>query len=351
MARHLFKFMYDIAFINIVTHSDSIHVYVELLRSKKQKRSDERIFILNESYKPELLFDYIKPFMEDTPYFYISLLDTSFEQGALPTCNKHELSKYKDLSTSKYRCIDQKWICYTSAADLEKQIKEHSSYGVDFVFSPFVILKKFFKDKIQERIALYVFIQQDALAVAVFQEGRLLYGDYLDTRADMTLGDEIELGFESNEQKETEDESIDLDEIDLDEDLSLDEELEELDDFSELESLDELNGEDDLESRLDANLESVDKNEEEEEEDLEKAQQATEDFKRFTLIQSSLARYYRDERYESDFIENAYIADSVKVGNDFKRYMQEELFLTPYIRSIEPEYEIAQLAKEELGLL
>ncbi len=75
-----------------------------------------------------------------------------------------------------------------------------------------------------------------------------------------------------------------------------------------------------------------------------------EDYQRFLLIHSSLGHYYSDEKYDSQFIESVYIADSIGVGDDLSRYLEEEMFLNVYIRKIDLGYEIAQLVKMELSL-
>ncbi len=351
--------MYDTTVINIVKKSESIQLYVEVLNKKRLKASHEKLFILNDSYSDELLLEYITQFTQDTPYYYIALLDASMEQGALPTCNKHEMSRFKELATSKYICIDEKWACYTSKIDLEEQIKQLGEVGADFVFSPFVILEKFYQDKIVGGVALYALLLEDSIVLAVFKESRLLYADFIDLSVAVEIEPQDELSIEEEESPATleaaqEQESVDLDEIDLDDDLSLDEDLDDIDSFDnleELDNLDDIENDDELEKKLDENLEEISAEDKELQNDVSVGEKLTEDFQRYMLIQRSLATYYKDERYESEFIENVFVADNVRVTNDFKRYIQDEMFLNVYIRSIEVELEVCNLVKEELGLI
>ena len=352
--------MYDTALINIVMYAESIHVYIEQVNNKKIKNATEKIFVLNDSYNDELLYDYIKPFTEDTPYYYIAMLDSSLEQGAIPTCDKHKMPIYAELATAKYLCIDNQWACYTSKLFLEEEMKLLGDIGCDFIYSPFVILRNFYADKIEGDIALYVFVQEQSLTVAVFKNDRLLFGEYIDTRLEITPEEEMQLSAETletpkEETDEPQEESVDLDEIELgNDDLSLDDDLDDIDSFDNIEELgdiDSIEAEENPEQQLEENLEAISEETQEFSDETKQIERTSEDFKRFSLIQKSLAKFYNDERFESDFIENLFVADAVHLTNDFKRYIQEEMFLSVYIRSIEPELEVCQLAKEELGLV
>jgi len=139
---------------------------------------------------------------------------------------------------------------------------------------------------------------------------------------------------------EIEDEALDLEMesgIDL-EDIDVEDEGSELD---SIEEIDEFDDSKDVEEEL---LESDTVLEESDEGSF------NEDYQRFSLIQTSIAHFYKDERYESKFLENMYIADGVNVTNDLKKYLEEEMFLNVYIRHTEIDAEVCELAKEELGL-
>jgi hypothetical protein len=348
-----FHFIYNTAIINIIRFPETIEIYVEIIDQKEVKQNFNKTFVLNDSYSTSLLEDYLKQFVNETPYYYIALYDNSMDQGAIPTCNKQKIPLYKDLSTAQYLCVDNKWICYTSKIDLEEELEILGSYKADFIFSPFLILYKFFADKIPSKIALYILIKEDAITLAVFKESQLLYGDHVNiafaiSHNDFTLDTEKE---EDPLLEEAISESIDLDSIDLDDDLSLDDDLESLDDLDDLDDISDLDDANDLEEQLEENLEeaTISNKEEDTTEEIVN-ENATQDFQYFSIIQNSLARYYKEDIYESDFIENVYVADSVRVTNEFKKYLQEEMFFNVYIRSIELELELSQLTKEELGL-
>jgi len=73
-----------------------------------------------------------------------------------------------------------------------------------------------------------------------------------------------------------------------------------------------------------------------------------EDYQRFLLIQSSINNFYKDEKYESAFIQNVYMADGVGISLDLKRYLEEEMFMDVYTRRIDLPSSLCNMAKLEL---
>lgn len=348
--------MYDIALINIVIYQKSMYIYIELLARGRIKDVIEKRFDLGASYSDELLYNFLKPFVGDTPYYYIAMLDVSTQQGAIPTCKKEEQSRFIAASGLRFVCVDGSWSCYTSSEELKEQMEITGELGCDLIYSPFVILKSFFADKIKGSLALYLFVQEHSMTIAVFAQGRLLFGEYIDTR-DELLPDEV---LQFDDEEEDEEESIDLDDISLDDSAeeTLDDDLDDLDSFGEIEELDSIDALDEskAEDLLEENLEAIAQEEQPKEEELEeddpsRIERASEDFKRFSILQRTLSKYYEDERYESDFVETLYVADGSVLTKDFKRYVEDEMYLSVYVRKIEIELELCHLVKADLELV
>jgi len=335
----IFESIYNKVFVNIVVDGAKSSVYIEMSSSSapySEIKSASRIFE-TEKLSPKLL-EFVESYTKETPYFYISFLDNSLSQGALPTCKKDEMPRYADITQSKHRCVDEQWSCYTSQADFDAMQRRYAEIGVDFIFSPFSILRDFFKDKILNAFAMYALVQTSSISLAVFENGKLIFAEHLDMHhmieEDRLSGDDL-------------DESLDLDEeIDLegvnvdDDDLSI------IDDFSDIEDLDSIEEIDEFAQHRDIEEELLSAIEDESDERDEIG--FNEDYQRFTLIQSSIASYYKDKRYESNFIENLYIADSVGVSSELKRYLEEEMFLSAYVRKIDLTMELCEMAKMEL---
>ncbi len=351
----LFHFLYNTIIITIIKKPQTISVFIESFHRKKTIQSLEKEFVLNDSFKPILLQNYLKDFLNESPYCYITLLDTAVEQGAIPTCKKHEMENFHNLLTSKYICIEDKWACYTSKPAIKEQIDLlGNDIGVDFVFSPFLILKNFFQDKISGSIALYVLLQENSVTITVFENSTLLFGEYIDLNTLVTE----ELLLDHFHEETTEEENIDINTIDLD-DIDIEDDfgdIESLDDeIADLDTLDEINdleSEANLEQQLEDNLEELDQQENDSNtNNEEKEEKLTMDFQFFSIIQKTLGYFYHSDKYKSDFVENIYVADNAGVTREFKQYIENEMFLNVYIRTIEIELELITLTKKELEVL
>jgi len=340
--------LYDKVLINIIHKETQTLFYIEVISKKEVKKSLYKEFD-SLSFTSEMK-DFVEGYIKQTPYWYVSFLDTSSLQGALPTCSKTEASRYVDLQDCEYKCYEGRWSFYTSRSDIYVLEKNYSEIGVDFVFSPFLVLHNFFKDKVSSYIALYVLVQEETLVLSVFENDTLLYANYMELEKEhesMSLTSE---GLDDVD--ELEDISFDDDSIDL-EDIDVDDQIESIEDFGEIEDLGDIEDLDALED-----IEQFSDHKDIEEELLESGDKLSEgngdnftkDFQRFSLIERAVGDFYEDERYKSQFLENIYIADTIGVSNDLKKYLEEEMFFNVYIRKMDIATELCSLVKEELKI-
>lgn len=343
MLSKLLESLYLKILVNIVVKKESSSVYIEVCSKKGVREEVEREFDTT-ALSPQM-YDFIHEYINESPYFYISVLDTSLVQGALPTCEKEKLRRYYDLSLSEYKCFEKQWTFYTAKNDIYETERKYEDIGVDMIFSPFVLLANFFADKINKNLAMYVLVQEGVISVAVFENATLLYAEHLD----MATPDEAEDILLHEDIDTTDGLDLELDDnIDL-EDISVDEsDIESLDDLGDIEDLDAIEDIDEFSESKDVEEELLESDtvlpEDEENETF------NEDYKRFILIQTAVSHFYKDDKYESRFIENVYIADGAGVTNDLKKYLEEEMFFNVYVRQTDLGAEVCELAKMELGL-
>ena len=342
MIDRLLQTLYNKLFINIVLDGKESSVYIELCSNGKNLellKNAQQTF-QTESVNIKML-EFIESYTRETPYFYLSVLDTSSSQGALPTCDATKFSLFGEIGECESRCVGQKWSYYTQKSELKALINKYERVGVDFVFSPFAILSRFFKDKVETSFALFVLIQQEQVTLSVFSEGALLFAKNVDMEfipqenslTSSYLDEELELDL---------DDGIDLEGVDVDS-----EEMELIDDFGDIEDLDSLEEIDEFSEEKEIKN-SFDTVFDEKKSDFSSNESFNEDYARFKIIHAALGEYYQDKRYESRFVENIYVADSVSMSMDFKRYLEEELFVNVFVRRIEMVVELCELAKMEL---
>lgn len=336
MLSKLFELLYHKVYVNIVVERSQTIVYIQECSSKGSVVSESQTF--NTTTIDSKMKEFINSFTSESPFFYISVLDTSKSQGALPTCVSRDMSKFCDLESSKHMCYKNNWAYYTSKVDLNTLQMAYPDIGVDFIFSPFVLLANFFKDKIDSSLAIFLLIEDNYLSLSVFKNSELLYSQHINMEHN-----------DDNDVLSIEDHN---DEIDLELDTAIN--LEEIDALDDVESVDDFGDIEDLDSidEIDEFAEEDDEEEVKEEESIssieEDATGFNEDYQRYSLIQSSINCFYKDEIYKSEFVQDIYIADGVGVSGDLKRYLEEEMFLNVFVRHLDLCSELAELAKAEL---
>ena len=343
MFSKIFEAMYLKIFVNIVPKRFSTLVYIEVRSRKALLNSVEKEFETLEC--DENMYEFITVHTSESPYSYISVLDMSHSQGALPTCSKARMKFYEDIDNGEYKCIHN-WAYYTEKENLLVIKKRYATIGVDYIFSPFSILSSFFKDKIDNKLAMYILVEENFLSLAIFENSQLLYGHHLDMMTKDDL-DGMSLQDDENDEGDVNQFLSNDGDIDLDDFSALDDGNAELEDFGNIEDLDSLEDLDEFSDSKDMEEELSESTDTLEEADDNKF---NEDYQRFTLIQGSVGQFYKDVRFESRFVENVYVADSVGVTKDFKKYLEEEMFFNVYIRQADLALEVCELAKRELKL-
>ncbi|MDB2562404.1 hypothetical protein N9X61_02240 [Sulfurimonas sp.] len=339
MFNKFYEFLYVKVLVNIIIGHTKTVVYIEILNKSGVVNSHEEKF--DTKYLSSEMYEYITTYTKETPYFYVSILDNSVSQGAIPTCSKHKTGYFQDLSASEYKCYKDKWVYYTAKTDVYAIEKVYEKIGVDFIFSPFILLANFFKDKIDTHLAMFILVEEGSLALSIFDNSQLLYAEYLDM--------EIEIAKDELMMDDNTIEDIDLDEsIDLDDIASLDD-IDELDDdFGDIADLDSIDELDDFDETKDVE-EELAESEDVEDFPIQDSDGLNEDYQRFALIQSAVNNFYKDEKFASEFIENVYIGDGVGVSADLKKYLEEEMFLNVYVRHVDLTHELSEIVKMELS--
>jgi len=320
--KNILSKLYPKVYVGIVSSSVSTVVCIELYKKDKLIESQTKTFTAQDI--AQKLLDFINPFKKESPFFYISLLDNATSQGVLFECDTVEKDNKSRTNTISKVCHGS-WSSYALTDELMQLQQEYADIGVDFIFSPFALLSNIFSEKkTEDKAMLFVLLQEDLIVMSIFHLDKLLYGDII-SMADVIEDEELdEIAEDDDTQTLQMQESFDLDDLD---DLNLDD----LSDLKDSESFDDLE-------------DFVQTQDVPQEHDLTTS---SNDYKRFLIIQNALHDFYSSSKYASEFVETAYVASFCKLENDFKQYIEDELFLTVYVRSVELCSEVISLAKEE----
>lgn len=338
MIGRFFSKLYPKIFIAIIVDLAKTDIYVEILSNNKIKKSLFRSF--DTTTIDKRIEAFIAEYTKESPYCYIALLDKSPIQGAFPTCTTSKMKDFCDIGSSIYKCFNNDWAYFTSSYELENIKIEYKRVGIDFIFSPFVILAKFFKDRIDSSCAMFLLVEENFLTLAVFKNSKLLYADHIDLEYQKGQKLNISTSFSSKD-----DDNLDImGGIDI-ENIDLDGSGEKFDDLASIEELDISDGFDDFSTTNDSSLKS------QEEHHKPKNEVVNNNYERFVLVQNSLNTFYKDKRYNAEFIETLFVADAIGLEHDFKSYVEDEMFLSVHVRKIDLLTTLLEVAKAEVNEL
>jgi len=349
---NLIKSLYQQVFIGIVVQKNQAEVCVHRIKGKKLEKELSQSFDITQAKPSAELNAFVERQMQESPFSYVAVLSDIKNQGALPTCSMHEAENFSDLSSCVTLCSTDSSMVYAEKSELTSLQKRFHKNGLDFIFSPFLILSHFFEEKLDGKTALFVLIQKDSLSLSIFNEGKLLFSKYilLSPRLEPELMQEehsqmqLDMDLDFDEEEDTL--SIDLDDID-----ALDE-LDALDDLDNLQDLDDLDDIDDIEDFEESLSEAVEQSEialeEAKVKHESKGENFGDDYKHFQTIQKTLSEFYADEKYNNQFVEEIYIATACEGGQELVRFLEEELFVSVFKRQINLEKELVQMAIREV---
>lgn len=328
--------LYNEVYINIIAGTKKTIIYVEEVSFSGKTQNQEKVFDTNDKNK---INSFIRQNAKKSPIHYISLLDNSLAQGATPTCSSKDMAQFCDMGVANHICYTKQWGYYTSKLDILELRNQYKYVGLDFIFSPFLILVNFFKDKLNSELSMYMLIGNDSITLSVFKESNLFFAEEIDMQNENEFNDELGMIDEDNHEEELVLDSADG--INL-EDVNVDDELDTLDDFDNIEDLDTFDEMDEF-----AEDDSDDIGEAIAPDLMSEESSFGEDYHRFSLIQSAINKFYKDDRFKSDFIQYVYIADAINMSGELKKFLEEEMFLSVVVRKIDLSIELCELAKVE----
>ncbi len=325
-------------FMAIIPEKNEYIIKYKILKNGKILDNDTKKFIKGES--GEISSDmkkFIMFFQDEYKFVYIAFLLDSLGQNCFPSC---DLEKIKNnniaLNNIVYVCINNKWITYTSKADIKIIKDKFSETGIDFIYSPYLILYKNIKDKKYNRKdILHMIYMEDSLTILIKDKDEVVFNAFFKIPyKEFAFDDEEEL-------KPEEDIDKDIQGINLDTIESEDEEFEGFVDIVKLEEEDN-----DLENDKDI-LESAKKDLEFS--SLNDLELYGRDIIIFKFLKSAIEEYYNNNKYNSEFLEKIVVYNDSNISNDIITMIENDLFLDVEIKSIDVKESMIRISIEEVG--
>jgi|GEM_PF-1412050 len=336
MTTRFFRKFFKTAFVGIIIDDDMCEVSVIIYKNKNRLSSETKKFQLQDGVSPTSLLSYMEQIYEENPYVYASTMLTSINQGAIPECSKDAFGKFQvDSRNIKSICIDGRWTVYTGKTDVESIDKKYEKLGgIDFVFSPMLILQRFFaKDILEGGTVMTALKSKSIICVAIFNGNRLLYASLMSVKTPESEKAAIKVDssesafedfFDDDEVHELgEDGMVDLD------DLSIN-----LDDDSHMPVLSDNIEDEALKEATPTSRISL--------------EEAGNDLKLADFIKESIGEFYKNQAYESSFIDKIFIADPNSQDSDTKMILENELMMSVEVRNIEISSMLCSMTTDEV---
>ena len=314
------KKRFIIQLVSIVLLEDSCKIYVKKLKNSRVIFRAKKSFEIESKDKlSQEVISYLTDLQEEHEQTYIALFLNTLGQGAIPGCKSGDFDKYSvDKKNVRSICIDKEFTIYASLIDIGWIDKIFKSVGLDYIYSPFLVLNHFAnKEELENEVKLYILNTHNGLTIMIKEGKKLLYGSFFNTaKDDDLLNDDFE------EVDAGEDMEIDL-EIDDDEFEIFDDDENELDD-DETDSVDEF----DFESLGDA--------------------MTAQDNRLVKYLDISLQEFYRSELYDSTFISKVKIYDDSGMQEKVISHIEDELLLDTSAENIDILEVILEISEKEV---
>ena len=312
-----------IQYVGVIVHEESCLIKTKRVKKGKTVHEEEKEFTIasKEKLSGEVIA-YLSELQDEIEQTYIALFLNSHGQGVVPSCSKSAYQKFHiEYDHVKDICVDQKYSIYASNIDIKWAEKIFAKTGLDFIFSPFLMLDNLRKKESRhDGIVLYMLTSYNSITIMIFEKERLLYGTFINIAKEEDL-----LNTDFTEEMTEEDDSFD--------EIDLDMELEESDVIADI--LEDVKVEADVKSSA------------QEEDATIKLKLFGQDLRLVKYFDASLREFYENDLYTSDFVTYVKIYDGTGLNEDIVTYLKEQLLVDVAIRKINIEDELIALAVQE----
>ncbi|PAF41192.1 hypothetical protein BKH45_07905 [Helicobacter sp. 11S03491-1] len=250
----------------------------------------------------------IRSYQEKYPFTYLSAMSKNYNQGIINKEKKEDLSKY-GINPKECNILDfNTWKVYIKNSAIQENAARFSKInGIDFLFSPFIVIYHRIKNKIGSKTSLYVLQERSSVSLLVADLEGIYFGGYFMVEGEV---EDMEIEQESLEKKDF---HTDLPTMDY-KDEDLDDEIDDLVDLDSEFFIDKLN-------------EKLLLDNQEEDSSKDKVNDLTKISIVSNIIQNSLREFYSNELYESKFIEEIVILDAYGISDGALNYLGENTMI------------------------
>ncbi len=304
-------------FIAVIVEENRCKIKQKIIKNQEVLYLEEHNFDIpsKENLGSEVT-NFLIELQEEYDNTYISLFLNTLGQGVIPVCDENLLERYHiDRHSVKSICVENRFLMYATLIDIKWADKLFKNIGLDFVFSPFLVLDHFIQkeEKIKEQVILYILNTNNALTLMIVKDEKLLYGSFFNVAKEENL---LYTDYTKEENLEEEVfEELDLEEDDL-----------AIDDIGNITE----------NSNFVTNVMK------------EQARLTAKDERIIKYLSAALKEFYSNDLYESDFINYAKIYDGAGMHEGIMRYIENELLLDTNAINISVRDAVIELSVKEV---
>ncbi|TLD96766.1 hypothetical protein LS71_003950 [Helicobacter jaachi] len=335
MLKFLLRPFFSTILIGINLDGKVCSLKVVVMKNKRVKSTFSKDFKIVDKELPVEAAKLIKNYKRKYPFTYLSAMSKTYNQGLAHCTKRSELIKFGiNAKTSYIVDMPNQWLFYIQQLAIdENRVKFIRALGLDYLFSPFVLVYESIKLKLTSKVRLYVLQERASITLFVANKSGVYFGGFF------MMGGELE---------HNDDDSTSVPEVrslkemsDLD---SLLGSIDELHEIGELEDLDEeLIRKEFAPQELDsAKQQEAEMSRLEGLRDLARASNATE------ILKNSINEYYSNPIYDAQFIESIVILDTYGITEQAIEHIRNALMLDIDVQPLNIPDRLIELAKAEL---
>ena len=282
----LFRPLFSNVFIAL--NIDNGSCFVRILRQRESRVLEEvdREFRIFDERLPVEVVKFIKSYKRRYPFSYVGLIAKTPTQGIVST-GELDLLASQGIAPKECKILPIKnWSVYIKKQEILEIQKHFARFGgVDYIFSPFVVMHSALHDWLDSKLRLYVLLERSHVALMVANEWGAYFGGIFPI---------------------TSEEQAPIQEIEPLEGLELDGEMHELEDLEDL-VLEEIGQEFQEAGEMEDIGQII--------EDITNASALSD------IIVRALGELYANDSHEGGFVEEIVFLDSIGVSQDILSYV------------------------------
>ncbi len=310
-----------IQLIGICLEEDRCNIQVERFKNSKLTYSNRKSFLIeSKEFLSKEIVNYLNTLQSEHEQTYVVLFLNTLGQGAVSGCGEDIYKKFSiDKSGVKRICIDNDFTIYASLIDINWVDKIFKKVGLDFIFSPFLILNAYIKqDSDNDGVKLYILNTNNGLTIIIKDNSRFLYGSFFNIAKEPNLLHEDFNNIDDDTAINLEDELL-VEDFDIDVD-DVGDDIQELSDEA---------------SDIDSS-------------EFDYSRLTGKDLRFVKYLDSSLKEFYNSELYDSQFITKIKIYDDAGISKDVIDHIENDLLLDTSAENINLLNMVIKVAKDEV---